>query len=224
MPERLPKDSELFYQQNSLANPFLDSLITNPGNFAEISTILFPLPPPVLDSVSLAEGFRVQVFAGLDSVKGILLKQKLLPLLTDSVHIIRESGLFKVQVGDFLKRHRADSLQRILTLNSVPGSWVVKRLVNVPIPVSSDSTSASLAGQDTPNFNIQILATSDESKAMSLISQLQQKFSFVSFYLPAGDIYKVYVGKFGTKGAAASALEEVRAAGYEDAWIVRRTN
>jgi len=164
----------------------------------------------------------VQAFASLDSVKSVMLRQKLLPLLSDSIYVLKENGLFKVQVGDFLKRHQADSVQRAIAINNIPGSWVVKRLVNGLLPNPQESTSADLAAQSTPNFNIQILATSDESKAMGLISQLQQKFSFVSFYLPAGGIYKVFVGRFVTRDAADAALQKIRIAGYKDAWIVRK--
>jgi len=212
-------DSQLFYQQKDVKEPFLDSLLTNPGNSALLTTTLLPPPPPPPDSMKQIEGFRIQAFAGLDSVKAFLIKEKLKSLSTAKLYIFKENGLFKVQAGDFLYRNIADSVQRHITIQDFPGTWVVKRLVNVRIE-NPEPVSEVVSTEVNYKFKIQILATADESRAMGLISELQEKFIYPSYYLPAGTLFKVYVGKFVERNEADTALGKVRGSGYPDAWLV----
>ncbi len=208
-------DSVLFYQQQSVSDPLLDAILSDPGDSAEIFIDL--LPPPPADTVRLAEGFRVQISAGLDSARAAIMSQKISAVLQDSVYLFKEKGLFKVQTGDFLYRPQADSVQRELTIRSFPGTWVVKRMV-----IARDSVSAPSQTSKAQDFKytIQILATTDESRALELISKLQNQFKLPAYYKNMASVFKVFVGKFSNRPDAAKFLKVVRKSGFPDAWIV----
>lgn len=212
-------DSVLFYQSKDLSDPFIDSILSQPGDSATVSTILVPAPPAPGDSLSLTDGFRVQAFAGLDSARAVKLKDQIHPFIKDTIYVLKEGGLFKVQIGDFPFRSDADSIQRQLTLNSIAGTWVVGRKI-----FSTDSVARTVppmedAG-DNYKFKIQVLATSDEARALSLSHSLQQQFALPSFYKQVDGVYKVYLGKFISREAAEPVLKQVRKEGYPDAWLV----
>ncbi len=212
-------DSVLFYQSNDLPDPFIDNILSQPGDSATLSSILVPPPPAPSDSLRQIDGFRVQAFAGLDSMRAVSLKSQLYPFLSDTIYILKEGGLFKVQVGDFPYRSDADSIQRRLTINNIAGSWVVARKIFI---VSSSASSAPPPAviNDNYKFKIQILATSDEARAMSLSQSLQQQFALPAFYLQVSGMYKVFLGKFLSREEAEPVLRQVRKEGYPDAWLV----
>lgn len=208
-------DSVLFYQQKNVSDPFIDSILVHPGDSAAISIRLIPPPPP--DTVRMVDGFRVQVFAGLDSARAALVSRKVSLLLQDSVYLFKDNGLFKVQAGDFLFRPKADSVQRKLTIQSFPGTWVVKRAIvapNTTLMSSAPNKSAAF------KFTVQILATSDESRALQLVGSLQNQFDFPAYYKKSGSVFKVFLGKFIARPDADKALKQIRHNGYPDAWIV----
>ncbi len=208
-------DSVLFYQQKNVADPFIDSILSQPGDSSEISIRLIPPPPP--DTLRLVEGFRVQVFAGLDSVRAVSVTHKIASILQDSVYLFKDKGLYKVQTGDFIYRHLADSVQRKLTIQSIPGTWVVKRMIIVPDSVSKPSPASKIQNF---KFTIQILVTSDESRALEIVSKLQGQFEFPAYYKNAGSVFKVFVGKFAVRSEADKALAQIRKNGFPDAWVV----
>ena len=208
-------DSVLFYQQQNVADPFIDSILSTPGDSAEISILL--IPPPPADTVRFVQGFRVQVFAGLDSFRAAGVYHQLSGLLQDSIYLFKENGLFKVQAGDFLHRPQADSVQRELTIQSFPGTWVVKRLIIAP---DSASTASPTSKNILFKYTIQILATGDESRAIELINKLQEQVRFPAYYKKIRSVYKIFIGKFKLRTEADKALKEIRKKGYPDAWIV----
>lgn len=211
-------DSVLFYQQKDLDDPFIDSVLSNPGDSASISAILTPAPPPPpADTLRQIDGFRVQVFAGIDSLRAKTVQLSTAQLVTDSTYLVKDNGLFKIQVGDYLYRSDADSVQRLLTISNLKGHWVVKRKIFVRDSVTENVQSTLV---EEFKFKIQIIATSDESRALTLIGELQSKFSYPSFYLPSGSVYKVFVGKFKSREQAQKALTQIREQGYPDAWLV----
>lgn len=239
-------DSVLFYQQNPVADPLLDEIQSNPGNSARLTTMILPPPPPPLPNYKEIEGFRIQIFAGTDSISALSVQNRVDMAVNDPVYLIHEGGLFKIQVGDYPYRMDADNMKMTLNNKGYDGAWVAKRMIHVlrdsidsdsihvlppPLPPASAgesqeeiiteqvSDSASTEANKT-KFKIQVMATSDELKAQQMELELEDQFSEDAFYEKSGNIYKVFIGQFKTRADAEILLNQVRENGYPDAWLV----
>lgn len=239
-------DSVLFYQQNPVADPFLDEIQSNPGNSARLTTMILPPPPPPLPNYKEIEGFRVQLFAGTDSISALSVQSRVDMDVDDPVYLIHEGGLFKIQVGDYLYRMDADNMKLVLNNKGYDGAWVAKRMIHVlhdsiesdssivlpppppPAPagasqeeiITEQVSDSTLTEANEIKFKIQVMATSDELKAQQMELELEDQFSQDAFYEKTGDIYKVFIGKFKTRTDAEILLNKVRENGYPDAWLV----
>ncbi len=222
-------DSVLFYKQADVHDPFLDSLQTHPGDSATLKTVLLPPPPPAAPPYKEVDGFRVQIFAGMDSLRALSQRTAARALTADSVYLTKDRGLFKIQVGDYLYRMSADSANRYFHVKGYKGAWVVKRKIRIPTHNKADT--ANTAGSQlnsmianprttTGKITIQVLATGDEARALQVVSQLQKTFSAPSYYKRSGGLYKIFVGKYKTREEAEAALKRVRQKGFPDAWLV----
>ncbi len=220
-------DSVLFYQTNAPEDPFLDSLSTKQQATVQVDTILTPLPkPPTADTIRTAQGFRVQIFAGMDSSNAARLGLQASRIVPDSIYVFRQNGLFKTQVGDYLYRTSADSTRHLLFKNGLTRAWIVPRSIFL-YPSLSDSGMAaprqvpsSEAVEKTYKYTIQVLVVSDESRAQSRVKQLIEQFPYPVFYKKSGNVLKIFIGKFQTREAADQALKNVRSNDYPDAWLV----
>ena len=80
-----------------------------------------------LDSnITVIEGFRVQVFATQDRVKADQLQEELTLRFKESIYIIFEAPNYKLRIGDFLDRDRAEILRRELAASGYPSSWILR--------------------------------------------------------------------------------------------------
>jgi hypothetical protein len=240
-------DSVLFYQQNPVTDPFLDGIQSDAGNSAHLTTLLYPPPPPPPPNYKEIEGFRIQLFAGTDSISALTVQNKVSNDTNEPVYLIHEGGLYKIQVGDYPYRIDADNRKLALNNQGYDGAWVAKRMIHVPLdssdvdsnitipplppsPVteeepqqeiitnqSNDSAAAQTVGA---KFKIQVMATSDELKAQQMELDLESQFQSDVFYEKSGNIYKVFIGKFQSRADAEVLLKQVRENGYPDAWLV----
>jgi cell division septation protein DedD len=233
-------DSVFFYKQRDVENPLIDAVLDT----AETSSVvlkkqLVPEAEPLPD-YKLIQGYRVQIFAGLDSINALFTKNKAEQQVSEPVYIVRSGEMVKVQVGDFPYQAPAYKLRDNLAKNGFKGAWVVQREIRVPLssetegnPVVPNADGASEADAAVNNrdtaaennhpvgkFTIQVAAVSDETRAQQLVYELQDKFQMDARYKSAGKIYKVYLGNFPDRASADSALQKVRAQGYPDAWLV----
>lgn len=213
-------DSVLFYQSQDLPDPFIDTILSQPGDSATLTATLFPPPPTIQDSLRQVDGFRVQVFAGLDSMRAETMKSQVSELLPDTIYILKENGLYKIQVGDFLYRNVADSVQRQLTINSISGTWVVAKKIYPGGELSTTDIEVVKPIVEDYKFKIQIVVTSDEARAMALVQSIQQQFALPAFYIQSDNLYKVFLGKFRSREEANPVLQQVRQEAYPDAWLV----
>ncbi len=212
-------DSVLFYQKKDVADPFIDGLLSNSDQPVILKKTVAP-PPAPKKNYREAQGFRVQVFAGIDSLNALQQLKKLSSVVSDSCYLIKEKDLFKVQAGDFVKRYKADSLREAVKKDGFPGAWVLQTTVYVYndntelLPETVESSSAS------GKYQIQVFATSDESKAKDLVTRLSQQFDYPAHYESKNNLYKVFLGKFATREQADKILQEIKNLGFPDAWIV----
>ena len=225
-------DSSLYFQQVEVADPFMDSVFNSAGQAVSLTMKMIPLPPPEpeIPRFKEIEGYKVQIFAGIDSINAVPVFRQAHGVSPDSIYLFKEKGLFKIQVGNYPYRYQADSSNMSLRKNGFPGAWVVKRPVLIPItPDESmvpDSTrmiiqpGRSMKEQTGGTFKIQLIATSTVERAQMLVNDLHENRKYPAFFEKVGSLYKVYVGPFLTADEARQALESVRQSGYPDAWLV----
>lgn len=235
-------DSVLFYQQNPVADPLLDEILANPADSVRLITKLLPPPPPPPPDYREIEGFRIQLFAGEDSLGAAAIQHKADSEIEEMVYLLNEGGLFKIQVGDYPYRMDADNMKLSLNSKGFEGAWVVKHLIHAtrdssledsnipPPPASLETKSEEIVNTQTTDttsamvkkgmFKIQVIATSDEVKAQQMELELEIQFSEEAFYEKSGNVYKVFIGKFQIREEAEKLLNHVRENGYPDAWLV----
>ncbi len=224
-PATATPDSVLFYQKEDVPDPFLDLVLHQPRQTVSLKTTVTPppVPPKKFEEVP---GFRVQVFASADSFNALEQKGKLQQTVHDSIYLIKEKGLYKVQTGNFVKRFRADSVKEWIKRHGFPGAWVVSTTVRVPIDSLKPSAAPVANAPDThaansrAPFKIQVFVTSSQTKAQNLVDRLKAQFDFPCFFEPSQHVFKVFVGGFQTRSQAENALTKIKRMGYPDAWIV----
>lgn len=225
-------DSVLFYQKKDLHDPFIDALLMQPHDEVVLKQTVLPPPAPKPKFQSMP-GFRVQIFASGDSLTAAQQMDNVSALVKDSCLIVKNKGLFKVQVGNFPKRVSADSLKTFLKEHGFKGAWVVTTTITVPVLKQSLSTSThpdsisrqpatpALAHVKSP-FRIQVFATGDQSKAKTIVTRLKQKFNLPCSFERQGALFKIFIYGFTTRAQAETVLQRVKNNGYKDAWIVHQ--
>ncbi len=225
--QRPTADSTLYYSAPDISDPFLDSLKTDTSRVRLMLT-LYPPPPPPPPKFRQIDGYRVQLFAGLDSLNGRVMAGELHKIIEDSVYFFREKGLYKVQAGDYPWRYKADKMVLDLRKKGYAQGWVVQRLINVPVDSSrvSRPTGVSAGIQTKPKpragvrYQIQVLVTSDPEKARRLAVTLRERFLKDVDVQTEGTVHKVLLGHFETREDAEQVLKAIKENGYKDAWLV----
>ncbi|GEM_PF-1823962 len=224
-------DSVFFYKQKNINDPLLDAVLdTTDHSSVTLSKVLVPLRPPKPD-YKLIQGYRVQIFAGLDSANAVVTKYKAQNQVDQPVYVVRDGEMFKVQVGDIPYQAQAYNLRDKLTKNGFQGAWVVQREIRVPL--SSDQqaklqkSESAVSSEPLPQpqtsdgkYTIQIAAVSDEIRAQQLVYEVENRFQTEAEYKKIGSVFKVYLGRFNDRDSADSFLQKVRSAGYPDAWLI----
>jgi hypothetical protein len=231
--EPVQVDSSLYFQPVQVKDAFMDSLYDPAGQAVSLSMKVIPLAAaePEQPRFKEVEGYRVQIFAGLDSLSAAINAAQSRQVTADSVYTCKEAQLYKVQIGDYIYRYQADSARMHLRKSGYPGAWVVKRAVLLPLPPNpagikggaavasppADSTAAEATG---PEYKIQMLATASIERAQQLVQDLTAKYKFPAFYEKSGSMVKVLVGPYATEAEARRILVAVRKSGFPDAWLV----
>jgi len=231
--DQAPVDSSLYFQQVEVKDAFMDTLLSPGGQSAALTMRVNPPPPvePVPPRFKELEGFRVQIFAGLDSINAMIKARQCRNVTPDSVYLFKEKTLFKIQTGDYPYRYQADSAKMNLRKNGFPDAWVVKSLVLIPVIIEGaiDSTAGDTSvltdtltqEQSAAKYKIQIMATAMVERAQSLVNDLITKNKFPAFFEKTGNMYKIMVGPYSTETEARQILDSVRKSGYPDAWLVQ---
>jgi len=222
-------DSSLYFQPVAVSDPFLDSLKQMPDEQVTLKKEVYPppQPQPVGPFFKEVEGYRVQIFAGIDSINSLSALYQAKDLGADSVYLFREKGLYKVQVGDYQFRPQADKSKTHFRQNGFPGAWVVQRSILIPVDstqtmrVTGDmDTTRQITTGKTGKYKIQVFVTSSEERAQLTIMDVKDIGNYNAFYEGSGDLFKVFVGPFEGEQEARRALEDVRRNGFPDAWLV----
>lgn len=218
-------DSTLYFEPVEINDPFIDTLVAHTSQHLTLKKKI--LPPPVSTPKSPkfkeVEGFRIQIFAGLDSINALSIFAQAKELAKDSVHFFSEKGLFKVQAGDYQFRFLADSAKNVYSVNGFSGAWVVRRSIIIPVLDEQENLITTDPQQEIPaqegRFKIQVVATSSEENAILTVQNLKTD-TYNAFYEKSGNLFKVYVGFYNIEQRARQVLEQIRQSGYSDAWLV----
>ncbi len=223
-------DSVFFYKQKDVEDPLIDAVLdTNDHSSVVLKKELVPKVPGKPD-YKLIEGYRVQIFASLDSTNALVTRYKAQQQVNQPVYLVSDGNMFKVQVGDFPYQEPAYKLRDEMDRNGFKGAWVVQREIRIPIGAENkiqpaaatetiDNTNTNYQASDG-KYKIQVAAVSDEMRAQQLSYELQNQFQLNASYKLVGSIYKVYLGNFNDRENADSMLQKVRSSGYPDAWLV----
>ena len=217
-------DSTLYFRQVDVDDPFLDTVFQGPDTQIVLQKTLIPAEKPPERQVRQVEGFRVQIFAGIDSMNALVTLAESEMVFADTVYFFKEKGLYKLQTGDYLYRPQADSVRDLSRNNGYSGAWVVKRLINLydqpPEPEATNETITDSTIIDEGRYKIQVVATSSQSGAEQIVGELKESIPYRVYYLQSGSLYKIFIGNFQDETTARRILKEVRETGYPDAWLV----
>ena len=214
-------DSVLFYQQADLPDPLIDAVLSETDQEVRLETTLIPPPPPVPQFRQI-EGFRIQIFAGVDSLNTLTKLVEANLATEDTIYMFRDGGLYKLHVGDYPFRIEADQAKQQLKNAGYNGAWIVQTMINI----TKDSTAANeispqpVSEPERSFFTIQVLALSNQSDALLMTEELKNKFGFPVDVKESSGLFKVFIGKFDNREDADTALTKIRTNGYPDAWLV----
>ncbi len=170
-------------------------------------------------------GMRIQTFAGSSRENAEKFATSLSSLSLDSVYIVPENGLFKVQLGNFKDRLEAEKMLDQLRFQGINNAWIVQASIHLPKEKMIQFTSADTASADSGFlqllYSIQIFVTGNKEKADSLSREFANIFPDEVWITTSGNYWKVLVGKFSQEIVARQRLDEIRNSGYPDAWLTQ---
>jgi hypothetical protein len=171
-------------------------------------------------------GMRIQVFAGADKENAEKMSSRLQTLDLDSVYVVNDGGLYKVQLGNFIQEQEAQKMLDRLFYAGIKNAWVVKTSIHVPKQREYRGTQTDSLLGNTENgarmiYSIQLFVTSNPGKAKNLEKQFLQKLSLNVWSVPQDHFWKVMAGKFKDETSARNALGRIRQSGFPDAWITQ---
>ena len=174
-------------------------------------------------------GFRCQVFASASKESALKVAAQLRELVADSVYIIEDKPLYKVQVGDYQKRTTAEETMLMLQRSGFPGTWIVETEVRVAKSAEAKQQIAAKQSELADKFNaemgysyaIQIMATANKQNAEDLAARLRGEILQPVAVVSHRGIWKVLVGRFKNRQEAEYLLTQLKSNGYFDAWITQ---
>ena len=111
----------------------------------DMSTVKDPIPlaPKVLDIIygtsqvkvldslrdvraTTRDGFRIQVFETSSSEKANNVFKKYKRKLDDSLYVIFDAPLYKIQYGNFTKKYEAENVKKKLSRKGFKNIWIVR--------------------------------------------------------------------------------------------------
>ena len=111
----------------------------------DMSTVKDPIPiaPKVLDNIygtsqvkvldslkniraTTRNGFRIQVYETSSSEKANSVFRKFKKKMVDSLYVIFEAPLYKIQYGNFSKKYEAENVKKKLRQKGFKNIWIVR--------------------------------------------------------------------------------------------------
>ena len=120
----LQAQSKIKFDPNKLNDPKLNwPIIINPINSEDVSN----KKESNLDSTFIVvEGFRVQLLATRDRFSAERFQSELEKIYNKKIYIIFEAPNYKVRIGDFIDRERAEEFRKDLSNKGYPSAWIIR--------------------------------------------------------------------------------------------------
>lgn len=174
------------------------------------------------------KGYRCQAFAGTQQENARRVAEQLRALQLDSVYVIYENSLYKVQIGNFDNRRDAEILLDKLRYSKVQGVWIVEADVHRPKSIEEQQAfqqqqleEQQFEEQPGYYYAIQVFATNDQLKAAQLKEALARDLGQPVEAISQASSWKVLVGKFSNRSGAEEYLKKLKREKFADAWITQ---
>ena len=87
-----------------------------------------------IDSTQIIiEGFRVQILATNQLPKAEMLQKELSSILNQKVYIVFEAPNYKVRVGNFIDRSKAENFRQEILKKGYSSSWIIRTRIEPQI-------------------------------------------------------------------------------------------
>ncbi len=170
-------------------------------------------------------GIRVQLFAGTDFINAEKVAAEARALDLDSVYVIEEKGIYKVQLGNYTEHLEAEKMLDQLRFVGISNAWITQSTIHTPKKASGSATiTHDLKGSDTLKvvYAIQVFVTHSNDKAKRLAQKISQKFDNTQV-IKQGQYWKILIGRYYSEEIARSKLSQIINSGYPDAWLTQIT-
>ena len=81
----------------------------------------------------IIEGFRVQILATKELAKAEQLQKNLSNILNQKIYIVFEAPNYKVRVGNFIDRNRAEVFRKNILNKGYTSSWIIRTRIEPKI-------------------------------------------------------------------------------------------
>tara|TARA_B100000965_G_C19033558_1_gene516369 strand:- start:138 stop:557 length:420 start_codon:yes stop_codon:yes gene_type:complete len=87
-----------------------------------------------IDSTKIIiEGFRIQILATNQLSKAEMLQKDLSDILNKKIYIVFEAPNYKVRVGNFIDRSKAENFRQNIIKKGYPSSWIIRTRIEPKI-------------------------------------------------------------------------------------------
>ncbi|MFL3025287.1 MAG: SPOR domain-containing protein [Candidatus Neomarinimicrobiota bacterium] len=87
-----------------------------------------------IDSTQIIiEGFRVQILATKQLSKAELLQKDLSNILNEKIYIVFEAPNYKVRVGNFIERNKAENFRQSIIKKGYQSPWIIRTRIEPKI-------------------------------------------------------------------------------------------
>ena len=115
------------FDPNKLIDPTLNwPKIISPFN----SDTLNSKETTFTDSIIIVEGFRVQVLATRDRFNAEKLQSELGEKIQHKIYVIFEAPNYKVRIGNFIDRRKAENFRIELAKNGYSSAWIIRTKID----------------------------------------------------------------------------------------------
>ena len=124
------QDKKIKFDPNNLVDPEPRwPIISSPLNSENFMT-----NKSSIDSTQIIiEGFRVQILATKQLAKAEKLQKDLSSILNQKIYIVFEAPNYKVRVGNFIDRNKAENFRKNIVKEGYQSSWIIRTRIEPQI-------------------------------------------------------------------------------------------